>query len=126
MEDAEFARTVALKAKQNSEMELSDVQAQLDEVLRSKSDAEDRLLRLGRERADLAGQLTDNEEELAEVMKKYKAAVAQLSVDQITITEQANGISDLEEERNRLKVRLADCRCDNLTCLLLLSSLLFP
>ncbi len=108
LEDAEFARMAALKAKQNAEMELSDVQAQLDEVLRSKADVEDRLIRLGREKADVSGQLEDNEEELQDVIKKYKAAVAQLSVDQITITEQANSISDLEEERNGLKETLAE------------------
>jgi len=36
-------------------------------------------------------------------MKKYKASVSQLSVDQITIQEQANRIADMEEERNKLK-----------------------
>ena len=108
LEDAEYARTAALKSKQNAEMELSDVQAQLDEVLRAKSDAEERLIRLGREKADVSGQLEESEEELQDVMKKYKASVAQLSVDQITITEQANSISDLEEERNRLKETLAE------------------
>ena len=108
LEDAEFARTAAIKAKQNSEMELADVQAQLDDVLRNKGEVEDRLLRVGREKADIAGHLEDNEEELADVMKKYKAAVAQLSVDQITIHEQANAVTDLEEERNSLKEQLAE------------------
>ena len=108
LEDAEFARTAAIKAKQNAEMELADVQAQLDDVLRNKGEVEDRLLRVGREKADIAGHLEDNEEELADVMKKYKAAVAQLSVDQITIHEQANNITDLEEERNSLKEQLAE------------------
>ena len=108
LEDAEFARTAAIKAKQNAEMELADVQAQLDDVLRNKGEVEDRLLRVGREKADIAGHLEDNEEELADVMKKYKAAVAQLSVDQITIHEQANNITDLEEERNNLKEQLAE------------------
>ncbi len=42
------------------------------------------------------------------MLKKYKASVSQLSVDQITLSEQANTISDLEEERNRLKENLAE------------------
>jgi hypothetical protein len=62
---------------------LSDVQQQLDDVLRSKSDLEDKVLRLSREKADLSSQLDDSEEELQEVMKKYKASVSQLSVDQV-------------------------------------------
>merc|ERR1719277_2513851 len=41
-------------------------------------------------------------------MKKYKASVAQLSVDQITIQQQASQVSDLEEERNKLKEQMAE------------------
>ena len=51
--------------------------------MRSKSDVEDRLMRLSREKTDLSSQLEENEEELQEVMKKYKASVSQLSVDQV-------------------------------------------
>merc|ERR1712141_644411 len=50
----------------------------------------------------------DNEEEMSEVMKKYKASVSQLSVDQITIQQQASQVTDLEEERNKLKEQLAE------------------
>ena len=108
MEDAEFAKTAAFKAKQNLELELGDVQQQLEDIMRSKSDLEDRLMRLSREKTDVTSQLEDNEEELHEVMKKYKASVSQLSVDQITIQEQTNAITDLEEERNNLKGQVAE------------------
>ena len=57
---------------------------------------------------DFFSQVEDHEEELAEVMRKYKACVSQLSVDQITIQEQASNVADLEEERNRLKEQLAE------------------
>jgi len=40
---------------------------------------------------------------LQEVMKRYKAVVAQLSIDQITLQEQSSRISEIEEERNKLK-----------------------
>ena len=108
LEDAEFAKTAAIKAKQNIELELGDVQQQLDDVMRSKSDVEDRLMRCSREKTDFASQLEDNEEELHEVMKKFKASVAQLGVDQITIQEQSNRITDLEEEKTGLKGQLND------------------
>merc|ERR1711983_679975 len=108
LEDAEFAKTSAIKAKQNIELELGDVQQQLDDIMRSKSDLEDRLMRISREKADFASQLEDNEEELHEVMKKFKASVAQLGVDQITIQEQSNRITDLEEEKTGLKGQLND------------------
>ena len=85
LEDAEMARSSALKAKQNSELELSDVQVQLDDVMRTKHEVEEKNLRLTREKADLQSSLTENEEELQEVMKKYKACVSAFSTDQITI-----------------------------------------
>jgi len=108
LEDTEFARMAAVKAKQNVELEVADLQQQLDDVMRNKSDVEDKMLRVNREKADLSSQLEDNEEEMSEVMKKYKASVAQLSVDQITIQQQASNVSDLEEERNKLKEQLAE------------------
>ena len=92
LEDAEFARTAAMKARQNSELELADTVVQLEDVSRAKSDLEERHLRQGRERADLASQLQESEEELHDVMRKYKASVAAVSTDQITIQDQAGSI----------------------------------
>lgn len=108
LEDAEFAKTAAFKAKQNLDLELGDVQQQLEDIIRSKSDLEDRLMSVSREKTDMSSQLEDNEEELHEVMKKYKASVAQLSVDQITISEQCNRVTDLEEEKTQLKSQVAE------------------
>ena len=99
LEDAEFARSAAIKAKQNSELELADVQiqvgdsfyichefltmmrlppldnnnnnnCQLDDVMRCKHETEERNLRLTREKADLTSSLAENEEELQEVMSQ--------------------------------------------------------
>ena len=36
LEDAEFARTAAMKARQNADLELSDVQMQLEDISRAK------------------------------------------------------------------------------------------
>lgn len=44
-------------------------------------------------------QLEESEEEVAEVMKKYKAVVSQLSVDQITLSEQSQQIAELEHSK---------------------------
>merc|ERR1719187_1229267 len=103
LEDAEFARTAAMKAKQNCELELADVHQQLDDVSRAKSEIDDKNLRLSREKADLLTNLQENEEELQDVMRKYKASVAAVSTDQITIQDQAATIQELENERNKLR-----------------------
>jgi len=87
---------------------MADVQIQLDDVMRGKHEVEERNLRLTREKADLQGCLNENEEELQEVMKKYKACVAAFSTDQITIQDQSLTIQSLECERNKLREQYAE------------------
>ena len=58
---------------------------------------------LMRERSDIQSQLEENEEDLADIMKKYKAVVNQSSVDQITINDQLHQVEELATERDRLK-----------------------
>ena len=108
LEDAEFARTAALKGKQNAELELADVQQQLDDIIRTKGNLEEKHLRMAREKADLSSQLEENEEEMHDIMRKYKASVAQVTTDQITIQDQAATIHQMEDEKQKLKEQLAE------------------
>ena len=48
---------------------------------------------MSREKAELSSQVMENEEDLQDVMRKYKASVAAVSTDQITIQDQASTIS---------------------------------
>ncbi len=70
LEDAEFAKTAAVKVRQNLELELSDVQQQLDDVLRGKADTEDRLMRMSREKADLVKNIRTFECHISYVMSE--------------------------------------------------------
>jgi len=108
LEDSEFSRTAALKAKGNCELDLQETSQQLEDICRVKADLEERCVRVGREKADLALHLKENEEEMGELLKKYKAAVAAGSTDQITIQDQAVTIQQLEGERNRARELLAE------------------
>lgn len=108
LEDAEFTKSVAIKARQTAELELQELQSQLEEVTRTKNDIESRCLQLSREKSALQTQLEEMEEEMAEVMKKYKAAVAQMSIDQKSLAEQTQQICELESERLILKEQLAE------------------
>jgi len=108
LEDAEFARTAAMKGRANTELELVEVNSMLEDVTRVRTELEEKLVKVGREKADLAQQLRENEEEMAELLKKYKAAVSACSVDQITIQDQAVTIQQLESERNRAREMLAE------------------
>ena len=47
--------------------------------------------------------MDDLEVELNDVMRKYKAAVAQLGVDQITLQDQSAQLVSLEQEKSALK-----------------------
>ena len=57
LEDAEFAKAAALKARQSAENDLSEAQGQLEDVTRLKHDAEDRCARIAKEKTDLSTQV---------------------------------------------------------------------
>ena len=69
LEEAEYNRAAAVKQKQSKELELADLQSQLDDMSRNRKMADDRCAKLGREKTDLAAQLQENEDELAEVIR---------------------------------------------------------
>lgn len=103
VEDAEASRSIAVKARQSAETELSDVQILLDEAIRTRNEAETKSTQAQRERSELQIQFEENEEEMAELIKKYSAVVKQLNAEQTTISENEIRISELETERNSLK-----------------------
>ncbi|CAG9818729.1 unnamed protein product, partial [Phaedon cochleariae] len=108
IEDLECARSVAVKTKQSLETDLLETQSQLEEAHRQKQDSEERANCLLREKGELQSQLEENEEELAEVLKKFKGTVQQMSMDQLALQEQVSLVSELEVERNQLKEQLAE------------------
>merc|ERR1711892_623659 len=108
LEDAEYARSAAVKAKQSKDLELVDVQQQLEEIKKEKRSIEEKSSKFKKEKADLTTQLEENEEELQEVITKYKASVSAVSADQMTIQNQSATIQELEFERNKLKDQYAE------------------
>ncbi|XP_052871801.1 unconventional myosin-XVIIIa [Anopheles cruzii] len=108
LEDAESARAVAVKSRQTLEVELQDAQMLIEETGRARNEAEDKASVALRDRAELQGQLDENEEELAELMKKYSATVKQLSSEQTLIAEYEVRLSELEGEKRSLKEQLVE------------------
>ncbi|XP_012936920.1 unconventional myosin-XVIIIa [Aplysia californica] len=108
LDDAEFASAAAVKAKKRMELEIQELQQQMEELTRGKQEAESKSMGLMREKADLQGRLEEVEEDLNDIMKKYKAAVQQQSVDQITLTDQMSQIEELMSERDRFKQEVSD------------------
>lgn len=108
LEDAESARTLAMKARQTAEADLAEVQAMYEESNRARNEAEDRATAAQRDRGELQAQIEENEEELAELMKKYSATVKQLNTEQIAASEYEFKLSELEAERNSLKEQITE------------------
>ncbi|XP_013789288.1 unconventional myosin-XVIIIa-like, partial [Limulus polyphemus] len=108
VEDAELYKMAAIKAQQNAEIELQEVQNQMEEIARGKKEAETRCLQLTREKASLHSHLEELEEELTEVIKKYKATVESMSNDRRNLNEQTLHISDLETENRILKEKMTE------------------
>lgn len=57
LEDAEFAKTAAIKARQCAEADLSELTMQLEEAQRARKEAEDRCARVGKDRAEIQTQV---------------------------------------------------------------------
>ncbi|XP_065090928.1 unconventional myosin-XVIIIa isoform X2 [Ochlerotatus camptorhynchus] len=108
LEDAESARTSAVKARQVAENELQDVQLMLEEAQRTRIDAVEKATSALRDRSELQAQLDENEEEMAELMKKFSVTVKQLSSEQAIIADYELRILELESERTSLKEQISD------------------
>ncbi|XP_058174390.1 unconventional myosin-XVIIIa isoform X1 [Anopheles ziemanni] len=108
LEDAESARTVAVKARQVLEGELQDAQMLIEEMIRGRNEAEEKATSAQRDRTELQAQIDENEEELAELMKKYSSTVKQLSSEQSLIAEYELRLSELEGEKKSLKEQVVE------------------
>jgi myosin-18 len=107
LEDAELATAASIKAKKALEIELQDLHQQLDAAARTKQEVEEKCQHLSRDKNELQSRIEENDEELAELMKKYKAAVQQHSVDLITFDDQSKQIETLLREKESLAEQLA-------------------
>ncbi|XP_052268542.1 unconventional myosin-XVIIIa-like isoform X7 [Dreissena polymorpha] len=110
LEDLEFSSAAAIKAKKTMELELADLQQQLDDVFKSKQETENKSMALLREKTELQSQLEENEEDMADILKKYKAVVQQQSLDQITLNDRLQQIEELVTERDKLKSEVNDLK----------------
>ena len=101
VEEAAAEITSGLRVRKNLELELADVTAQLEEVSRARAATETRLLEQARENARLSGRLGEQEEELGQLMKQYKASAASVATYMISLQDQAARLQVLQQERDR-------------------------
>ena len=108
LEEAEHARTAALRSKRHADLEVEDVNQQLEEVSKGRARVEEKLALVIRENTELSARLQDGEEEMVEVMRKYRASVAAMGTDQITLQDQATTIQELEGEQGKLREKVGE------------------
>lgn len=103
LDDKEFTCSAAVKAKKTMELEIDDLQQQLEDLSKSKAESENKSLQLLREKADLQSHVEENEEDLNDLMRKYKAVVQQQSVDQISMSDNLKQIEELTAEKDKYR-----------------------
>ncbi|XP_061683940.1 unconventional myosin-XVIIIa isoform X4 [Syngnathoides biaculeatus] len=77
LEESEFTCAAAVKSRKSMEEEIEDLHLQMEDISKTKQALEEQLSRLQREKNDLQTRMEEDQEDLNEIMKKHKAAVAQ-------------------------------------------------
>ena len=110
VEEAGAEVVTGLRAKKNLELELADTNAQMEEVSAARAATEGRFLEQVRENARLSSQVGEQEEELTQLMKQYRASAGNVATYMITLQEQAVIIQSLEMERDTAREEAAELR----------------
>lgn len=106
LDDVEHERQSAIKSKHSIEAELHDVRAQLETMSVAKQLAEDRCIVLLKEKNTAHMLVDEHDDEMEELLRKYRALVSQASIDSIRINDQTQQIADLELDKERLVEQL--------------------
>ena len=102
LEDAELEKSASLRKKKNIEMDILDLQDNIADLRVEKKEIEVKYENSLRENHLLNHQLKDNEEELENILSKYKSSIATLTDHQSSLQNQAVIIAELENENINL------------------------
>ena len=103
IEDLESENLSLARARKNAELDLEEVKLQVEELAKHRARTDEKYQVAMRENAALTCQVDEREEELQDILKKYKNSVTTISTDQVTIQEQTFTITDLEHQNDKLK-----------------------
>ena len=108
IEDLESSNLSLTRVKKTLENDIEEMRIALDDMTKSKGRVEEKCQMIMKENASITNQLEDTEEELQEMLKKYKTSVTTISSDQVLIQEQSFSIIELDHENGRLKEKNSD------------------
>ena len=102
LEEAELEKSASLRKKKNIEMDILDLQDNIADLRVEKKEIEVKYENSLRENHLLNHQLKDNEEELENILSKYKSSISTLTDHQSSLQNQAVIIAELENENINL------------------------
>ena len=100
VEEAGAEITANLRARKNLELELADLSAQMEEVSAARVATEARFLEQVRENARLSSRVGEQEEEVGQLMKQYRASASSVETNMITLQDQAVSIQKLDHHHH--------------------------
>ncbi|XP_060764495.1 unconventional myosin-XVIIIa isoform X4 [Neoarius graeffei] len=106
LEESEFTCAAAVKARKSMELELEDLHIQMEDMSKAKIALEEQISRLQREKNDLQSRLEEDQEDLNELMKKHKAAVAQSTRDLTQISDLQAQLEEVGKEKQEIQDKL--------------------
>ena len=127
LEETENEKLTLTRQKKNLEIDILDLQEKIDEQMEKRKTLDNKFEIVTRENSLLNNQLKDNEEELENILARYKTSISTLTAHQTSLQNQAVIIAELENENINLTDKLevlqkkiienekqfADARCDN-------------
>ncbi|CAO2644324.1 Unconventional myosin-XVIIIa [Lemmus lemmus] len=106
LEESEFTCAAAVKARKAMEVEMEDLHLQIDDIAKAKTVLEEQLSRLQREKNEIQNRLEEDQEDMNELMKKHKAAVAQASRDMAQMNDLQAQLEESNKEKQELQEKL--------------------
>ena len=102
LEEAESEKSASIRQRKSHELDLLDLQEQMEDIIEGRRNVEKKYEEANKENVLLANQLRENEEELEEILTKYKSSIAALTAHQNSLQNQATIIAELENENINL------------------------
>ena len=102
LEEAESEKSASIRQRKSHELDLLELQEQMEDITQERRIVERKYEEANKENVLLANQLKENEEELEEILNKYKSSISALTAHQASLQNQATIIAELENENINL------------------------
>ncbi|XP_072231134.1 unconventional myosin-XVIIIa-like isoform X2 [Leuresthes tenuis] len=106
LEESEFTCAAAVKARKGMEIEIEDLHIQMEDVVKTKISLDEQVSRLQREKNELQSRMEEDQEDMNELMKKHKAAVAQSARDLSQISDLQAQLEEASKEKQEIQEKL--------------------